>query len=52
MAEVVEALADAGVRIYQTSDSHASISCLVMKEDILKATRGLHTAFGLGAETV
>jgi len=50
MAEVVEALADAGVRIYQTSDSHASISCLVMKEDILKATRGLHTAFGLGTQ--
>lgn len=49
MAEVVEVLADAGVKIYQTSDSHASISCLVMKDDILKATRGLHTAFGLGA---
>lgn len=49
MAKVVESLADVGVRIYQTSDSHASISCLVMKEDILKATRGLHTAFGLGA---
>ncbi len=48
MAKVVETLADAGVSIYQTSDSHASISCLVMKEDVLKALRGLHTAFGLG----
>jgi aspartate kinase len=51
MAEVVEALEDAGVKIFQTSDSHASISCLVMQNDILKATRGLHTAFGLGAST-
>jgi aspartate kinase len=49
MAEVVEALGDAGVKIFQTSDSHASISCLVMQDDILKAARGLHTAFGLGA---
>ena len=47
MAEVVEALGDAGVRIFQTSDSHASISCLVKQDDILKAARGLHTAFGL-----
>ena len=51
MAEVVETLGDAGVKIFQTSDSHASISCLVMQDDILKATRGLHTAFGLGAST-
>ncbi|NLS45104.1 MAG: aspartate kinase [Firmicutes bacterium] len=48
MAKVVETLADAGVKIYQTSDSHASISCLVMKEDILKAAQRLHTAFNLG----
>ena len=51
MAEVVEVLGDTGVRILQTSDSHASISCLVMKNDILKATRGLHNAFGLGVST-
>jgi len=49
MARVVEALADANVRIYQTSDSHASISCLVKKEDMQKAMRELHAKFGLGA---
>lgn len=49
MARVVEALAEAKVPIYQTSDSHASISCLVRKEDMQKAMRGLHREFGLGA---
>lgn len=49
MARVVEALTDSNVRIYQTSDSHASISCLVKKEDMQKAMRELHAKFSLGA---
>lgn len=49
MARVVEALAHANVRIYQTSDSHTSISCLVKKEDMQRAMRELHAKFGLGA---
>ncbi|MGE5573217.1 MAG: aspartate kinase [Bacteroidota bacterium] len=49
MARVVEALGEAKVPIYQTSDSHASISCLVKKEDMQKAMRGLHARFDLGA---
>ncbi len=49
MARIVEALAHANVKIYQTADSHASISCLVKREDMQKAMRELHAKFGLGA---
>lgn len=51
MAKVVETLGNLDVKVFQTSDSHASISCLVKQDDILKAIRGLHTAFGLGIST-
>lgn len=47
MANVVEALQEAGVRILQTSDSHVTISCLVASEDLTKAVRALHDRFGL-----
>lgn len=52
MARVVEALHGAGVEILQTSDSHLTISCLVAREDLVKAVRALHAAFDLGAEPV
>lgn len=47
MATIVEALSDAGVRIYQTADSHTSISCLVRMEDTEAAAVALHERFGL-----
>lgn len=48
MAKVVEALTGAGVHIAQTTDSHTNISCLVLQEDLARATQALHSKFGLG----
>ncbi|HEY3315446.1 MAG TPA: aspartate kinase [Bacillota bacterium] len=48
MANVVKGLAEAGVRILQTSDSHLTISCLLDQADMEKAVRALHEQFGLG----
>lgn len=48
MAKVVRALARAGVRILQTADSHATISCLVEGPAMERAIVALHTEFGLG----
>jgi aspartate kinase len=45
MARVLEALAHAGVPVYQTSDSEYSISVLIGEADIQKATRALHEEF-------
>lgn len=47
MATIVEALSDAGIRIYQTADSHTSISCLVRMDDMEAAATALHDRFGL-----
>lgn len=47
MANVVEALRGAGVKILQTADSHITISCLVKAEDMEKAVRALHQQFAL-----
>ncbi len=47
MATIVEALSDTGVSIYQTADSHQSISCLVRMEDMEAAAKALHDRFGL-----
>ena len=48
MARIAGALAAAGVDIWQTSDSHASISCLVRAEDLQTAIRALFAEFRLG----
>ncbi len=48
MARLATALAEAGVAILQTSDSHYSISCLVREEQLELAARALHAQFGLG----
>ncbi|MDI3316546.1 MAG: aspartate kinase [Bacillota bacterium] len=48
MARVVEALAERGIEILQTSDSHVTISCLVRGEQMEEAVRALHEAFELG----
>lgn len=50
MANVAQALDEAGVEIIQTADSHMTISCLVRSKDLEKAARALHSRFGL--ETV
>src|SRR5690554_3382857 len=47
MARIARALAEAGVRIYHTVDSHANISCLVRQEEVGTAVRALSREFGL-----
>lgn len=47
MAQVVEALKEAGIEILQTSDSHVTISCLVNEEDMEETIRVLHRKFQL-----
>jgi aspartate kinase len=47
MASVVEALDESGISIYQTTDSHTTISCLVRQEVMADAVRALHTKFNL-----
>lgn len=47
MARVASALARAGVVIYQTTDSHANISCLVREADAATSVTVLHQEFGL-----
>lgn len=49
MANMVEALSDAGVRILQSADSHTTIWVLVNKEDMVPAVQALHKKFNLGA---
>jgi aspartate kinase len=48
MARVVEGLYKAKVPLFQTTDSHTNIACLVKKEDMLRALKALHDEFGLG----
>ena len=49
MAKTARALASAGIRIYQTSDSSMTISCLVEGERLNEAVIALHREFGLEA---
>lgn len=49
MARAAEALADAGVTVLQTADSHATISVLVPTEDARTAVDALHDGFDLGS---
>ncbi len=49
MADMVEALSDAGVRILQSADSHTTIWVLVNREDMVPAVQALHKKFNLGA---
>lgn len=48
MARVVAALQAAGVTIFQTTDSHANISCLVREAEVEAAVQALHGQFELG----
>ncbi len=47
MAAIVGSLTDAGIEIYQSADSHTSISCLVKSEALCSAAVALHDCFGL-----
>ena len=47
MARIVEALNKKGISIFQTTDSHTTISCLIKGEDERKALNTLHEAFSL-----
>jgi aspartate kinase len=47
MATVVEGRAGAGVAIFQTADSHVTISCLVDSAQLRTAVQALHDAFAL-----
>jgi aspartate kinase len=49
MAQVVEALKEAGIEILQTGDSHVTITCLVKEEMMEEAIRVLHRKFELQA---
>ncbi|GAB6098830.1 aspartate kinase [Halanaerocella petrolearia] len=48
MARVVEALADNDISIYQTTDSHTAISCLIKEVDEETSLCALHDYFELG----
>jgi len=45
MAKIIKALAKNNIKILQTSDSHATISCLIKGEDTQKAVIALHDEF-------
>ena len=47
MATIVKALGSENIQIFQSSDSHLTISCLVAKEHAKKAVNILHKAFSL-----
>ncbi|MCK9526298.1 MAG: ACT domain-containing protein, partial [Limnochordia bacterium] len=47
MVRVVNCLEDEGIPIYQTTDSHANISCLVLEEHVLRAVQALYREFQL-----
>jgi len=49
MADMVEALSDAGVTILQSADSHTTIWVLVHKENMVVAVQALHKNFKLDA---
>ncbi|ADL13082.1 aspartate kinase [Acetohalobium arabaticum] len=47
MSKVVKALEGDGVSIYQTTDSHTTISCLIREDEEKKALCALHEQFNL-----
>jgi aspartate kinase len=48
MANMVEALAESGVEILQSADSHTTIWVLVKKDQMVAAVQSLHKKFQLG----
>ena len=52
MSRIATPLAQAGIDVYQTADSHATISVLVKEEEAVQAQIVLHTAFGLDSAQI
>lgn len=50
VSRVFRALSLAGVEVFETSDSHANISCLVRQDDVERAVGALHQEFRLNEE--
>lgn len=47
MARILKALNQSSIKVYQTSDSHTTISVLIKTKDSEKAVMALHDEFGL-----
>ncbi|WP_434579127.1 aspartate kinase [Thermoanaerobacterium thermosaccharolyticum] len=47
MARIIKSLSENGIEIYQTADSHNTISCLVSQDKADKAVKVLHDEFKL-----
>jgi aspartate kinase len=50
MAKIIEILQKNGIKIYQATDSHTTISCLIAKKDKNRAVKALHSAFCIEME--
>lgn len=50
MSRIISALHRAGCHVYQTTDSHANISCLVKQSCVQRAIQALHQEFGLNGK--
>lgn len=50
VGRVMEALANEGIRVLQSADSHATITLLLQQKDMESAVRALHRQFGLDRE--
>lgn len=49
-AKIVTALAEKGIQILQSADSHTTIWVLVKEADLVEAVNALHSAFELSKE--
>lgn len=50
VGRVMTALAEAGVMVWQSADSHSTVSLLVAETDVERAVQALHRQFGLERE--
>jgi aspartate kinase len=52
VGRVMTALAEAKVTVWQSADSHSTVSLLVAESDVARAVKALHHQFGLEREPV
>ncbi len=50
-AKIVTALAEKGIQILQSADSHTTIWVLVKETDLVEAVNALHSAFELSKKS-
>jgi aspartate kinase len=50
MARVFSSLLMANVKVFETTDSHSTISCLILQDDMAQAIKALHSEFDLDRE--